>query len=92
MMATINMEFYDALLSINVPEDKAREAAATVAAPGQVATRDDLLQMQNRLEKTISDNNKSLMFWVAAVVGIGVTLTLGVMSWLLHFYSGIPTS
>ena len=107
-MSTINMEFYDALLSINVPESKARKVAATVIGKDEMATRTDLLwlqgdfeksllqfqgdfeksllQLQNHLEKSISDNNKTLMFWVAAIVGTGVTLTLSVMGWLLHFY------
>ena len=37
-MTTLNVELYDALIAIKVPEKKARAAAATIPASDQLAT------------------------------------------------------
>ena len=45
-MSMMNMELYDALISVNVPETKAREAAMSILGQDQVATKADMAEIK----------------------------------------------
>ncbi len=56
-MSTMVTEIYDALKIAGVPEDKAQEAAKAVGAVEQVATKQDLKELELRIVKTIYQVN-----------------------------------
>ena len=45
-MSMVNMELYDALLSVNVPEMKARKVAESILGHEQVATKADIAEIK----------------------------------------------
>lgn len=48
-MSMMNAELYDALISVKVPEDKARKAASSVLGQEQVATKADIADLQTQV-------------------------------------------
>jgi len=48
-MTQANIELLDALKAAGAPEEKARAAAQSVAATGEVATKADLARLESRM-------------------------------------------
>ena len=59
-MGVISTEMYEALLLANVPEDKAKAAAAEVAKTQDFASKTDLLELQAEMDKRFAAIEKSL--------------------------------
>ncbi len=60
-MTTMNAELYDALISANAPDDKARKAAVSVASvvgypsTDEIATKTDLQEMKTDLQADLQE-------------------------------------
>ena len=83
-MGVISTEMYEALLLAQVPEDKARAAAAEVAKTQDVASKSDLLQLQAKLEKRFAEVEKSLAVVKFAVFS-GGSIILALLIKLVFF-------
>ena len=83
-MGVISTEMYEALLLAQVPEDKARAAAAEVAKTQDVASKSDLLQFQAEIEKRFADVEKSLAVVKFAVFS-GGSIILALLIKLVFF-------
>ena len=70
-MSMINTELYDALLSVNVPEMKARKAAESILDHTQVATKTDLAEFRSEVKAEMQ-----VLKWM---VGVNMALTLGLI-------------
>ena len=70
-MGMMNMELYDALLSVNVPEMKARKAAESILSHDQVVTKTDLAEFRVEVKAELL-----VLKWM---VGVNMTLTLGLI-------------
>ena len=66
-MSMMNMELYDALMSVNVPETKAREAAMSILGQDQVATKADIAEIKADIH---------VLKWI---VGVNMAMTLGLI-------------
>ena len=66
-MSMMNMELYDALVSVNVPETEARQAAMSILGQGQVASKADIGDIKANIQ---------VLKWV---VGVNMALTLGLI-------------
>ena len=66
-MSMVNMELYDALLSVNVPEMKARKVAESILGHEQVATKADIAEIKADIH---------VLKWM---VGVNMALTLGLI-------------
>ena len=66
-MSMMNTELYDALISVNAPEIKARKAAMSVLGHDQVATKTDIAEIKAGMR---------VLKWM---VGVNMTLTLGLI-------------
>ena len=66
-MSMMNMELYDALISVNVPETKARKAAMSILGQDQVATKADIAEIKADIH---------VLKWM---VGVNMAMTLGLI-------------
>ena len=66
-MSMMNMELYDALISVNVPEVKARKAAMSILGHDQVATKADIAEIKADIR---------VLKWM---VGVNMALTMGLV-------------
>lgn len=66
-MSMMNMELYDALVSVNVPEVKARKAAMSILGHDQVATKADIAEIKADIR---------VLKWM---VGVNMALTTGLI-------------
>ena len=66
-MSMMNMELYDALISVNVPEVKARKAAMSILGHDQVATKADITEIKADIR---------VLKWM---VGVNMALTMGLI-------------
>ena len=66
-MSMMNMELYDALVSVNVPETKARKAAMSILGQDQVATKADIAEIKADIH---------VLKWM---VGVNMVLTMGLV-------------
>ena len=66
-MSMMNMELYDALISVNVPELKARKAAMSILGHDQVATKADIAEIKA---------DTRVLKWM---VGVNMALTVGLI-------------
>ncbi len=66
-MSMMNTELYDALISANVPEMKARKAAMSVLGHDQVAAKADFAEIKADIH---------VLKWM---VGVNIALTLGLL-------------
>ena len=66
-MSMMNTELYDALISANVPEMKARKAAMSILGHDQVATKDDIAEIKADIR---------VLKWM---VGVNMALTMGLI-------------
>ncbi len=66
-MSMMNMELYDALISVNVPEVKARKAAMSILGHDQVATKADIAEIKVDIR---------VLKWM---VGVNMALTMGLI-------------
>ena len=66
-MSMMNMELYDALISVNVPETKARKAAMSILGQDQVATKADIAEIKGDIH---------VLKWM---VGVNMAMTLGLI-------------
>lgn len=66
-MSMMSTEFYDALLSVNVPEIKARKAAMSILGHDQVATKADIAEIKADIR---------VLKWI---VGVNMALTMGLI-------------
>ncbi|MDE0155042.1 MAG: integrase [Gammaproteobacteria bacterium] len=66
-MSMMNMELYDALISVNVPEVKARKAAMSILGHDQVATKADIAEIKADIR---------VLKWM---VGVNMALTMGLI-------------
>ena len=67
-MSMMNTELYDALISANVPEMKARKAAMSVLGYEQVAAKADFADIKADIH---------VLKWM---VGLNIALTLGLLT------------
>ena len=70
-MSMMNTELYDALLSVNVPEMKARKAAESILSQDQVVTKTDLAEFRAEVKAELL-----VLKWM---VGVNMTLTMGLI-------------
>ena len=70
-MSMMNTELYDALLSVNVPEMKARKAAESILSHEQVVTKTGLAEFR---AEVIAE-----MLVLKWMVGVNMALTLGLI-------------
>ena len=68
-MSMMNTELYDALISVNVPEMKARKAAESILSQDQVVTRTDLAEFRADVKAELL-----VLKWM---VGVNMALTFG---------------
>ena len=66
-MSMMNTELYDALISLNVPEMKARKAAMSILGHDQVATKADIAEIKA---------DTRVLKWM---VGVNMALTMGLI-------------
>ena len=66
-MSTMNTELYDALISANAPEAKARKAAMSVLGQDQVATKADIAEIKAEIR---------VLKWM---IGVNMALTMGLL-------------
>ena len=66
-MSMMNMELYGALISVNVPEVKARKAAMSILGHDQVATKADIAEIKADIR---------VLKWM---VGVNMALTMGLI-------------
>ena len=66
-MSMMNTELYDALISANVPEMKARKAAMSILGHDQVATKADIAEIKADIR---------VLKWM---VGVNMALTMGLI-------------
>ena len=66
-MSMMNMELYDALLSVNVPEIKARKVAMSISGHDQVAAKADTAEIKADIR---------VLKWM---VGANMALTMGLI-------------
>ena len=87
-MGVISAEMYQALLLANVPEDKARAAAAEVAKGQDLVSKADLLefgtQLRSEMDKRFAELEKSLAVLKFAVFS-GGSVVLALLSKLVFF-------
>ncbi len=87
-MAVISTEMYEALLLTNVPEDKAKAAAAEVAKTQDFASKTDLLelgaQLRAEMDKRFAAIEKSLAVVKFAVFS-GESIILALLVKLVFF-------
>ena len=87
-MGVISAEMYPALLLANVPEDKARAAAAEVAKGQDLVSKADLLefgtQLRSEMDKRFAELEKSLAVLKFAVFS-GGSVVLALLSKLVFF-------
>jgi len=62
-MSMMNMELYDALISIGANEDRARKAAETVIEKDQVATKHDIELLRGEINS---------LKWITGSIGIAI--------------------
>ena len=70
-MSMMNTELYDALISANVPEMKARKAAESILSQDQVVTKADLAEFRAEVKAELL-----VLKWM---VGVNMTLTMGLV-------------
>ena len=70
-MSMMNTELYDALISVNVPEMKARKAAESILSQDQVVTRTDLAEFRADVKAELL-----VLKWM---VGVNMALTFGLI-------------
>ena len=70
-MSMMNTELYDALLSVNVPEMKARKAAESILSQDQVVTKTDLAEFRAEVKAELL-----VLKWM---VGVNMALTFGLI-------------
>ncbi len=83
-MGVISTEMYEALLLANVPEDKAKAAAAEVAKTQDFASKTDLLELQAEMDKRFAAIEKSLAVVKFAVFS-GGSIILALLVKLVFF-------
>ena len=83
-MGVISTEMYEALLLANVPEDKARAAAAEVAKGQDLASKSDLFALRSEIEKRFAEIENSLAVLKFAVLS-GGPLILAMLITLVFF-------
>ncbi len=87
-MGVISTEMYEALLLANVPEDKAKAAAAEVAKTQDLASKTDLLelgaQLRAEMDKRFAAIEKSLAVVKFAVFS-GGSIILALLVKLVFF-------
>ena len=69
-MTTLNVELYDALIAIKVPEEKARAAAEAITESNHLATKADFAKLDARI---------TMMMWMGGIAFAGVFTLLGVI-------------
>ena len=83
-IGVISTEMYEALLLANVPEDKAKAAAAEVAKTQDFASKTDLLELQAEMDKRFAVIEKSLAVVKFAVFS-GGSIILALLAKLVFF-------
>ena len=87
-MGVISAEMYEALLLADVPEDKARAAAAEVAKTQDFASKSDVrqlgAQLQAKMDKRLAEVEKSLAVMNSAVFS-GGSIMLALLLKLVFF-------
>ena len=71
-MGFISTEMYEALLLAQVPEDKAKAAAAEVAKTQDFASKSDVRELQAEMDKRLAGVGKSLAVLKFAVFSGGI--------------------
>ena len=77
-MTTINAELYDVLIAVGAPEDKAKDAARTVPDPANLATKDDIAQLEIRITRQFN----TLMRFMLGLAAAAVAATVGILRFL----------
>jgi len=67
-MTQANIELLEALEVAGVPKEKARAAAASVAAAGEAATKADLREGLAELRADLAERDAKLVRWVTVLV------------------------
>jgi len=70
-MSMMNMELYDALISANAPEAKARKAAMSILDQDQAVTKADLADLKAEIKAELK-----VLKWM---VGVNMALTMGLL-------------
>ena len=83
-IGVISTEMYEALLLANVPEDKAKAAAAEVAKTQDFASKSDLLELQAEMDKRFVAIERSLAVVKFAVYS-GGSIILALLVKLVFF-------
>ncbi len=73
-MSVIVSEVYDALLSAGAPEEQARAAAAAIPLQGNVATKQDLLELKAELKTEIAVLKFASFTFFPIVIGLLVKI------------------
>ena len=79
-----NIDIYQIFRKVpNVSEDEAKQAADSVARIDQVATKADLIALEDRLEARLEAKMLKLAIWIVAFnVTLTVSLTVGLIKLL----------
>ena len=73
-MGMMNTELYDALLSADVPEIKARKAAMSILGHDQVATKADIAELRTDIAEIKADIRA--LKWM---LGVNMAMTTGLI-------------
>ena len=73
-MSLIVSEMYDALLSAGAPEGQARAAAAAIPIQGNLATRQDLLELKTELKAEIAVLKFAIFTFFPVTIGLLVKI------------------
>ena len=73
-MSLIVSEMYDALLSAGAPEGQARAAAAAIPIQGNLATRQDLLELKTELKAEIAVLKFAIFTFFPVTIGLLVRI------------------
>ena len=77
-MTTLNVELYDALIAIKVPEKKARAAAAATFTNGNLVTKEDLTPM--KIDLAGLKAQMRMMMWIG---GISIAVIIAMLGYLI---------
>jgi len=69
-MTQANIELLDALKAAGAPEEKARAAAQSVAATGEVATKADLARLESRMLARMASLESRMVAYLVPVYAL----------------------
>lgn len=86
-MSMMNLEVYQAIRSIGVDEKRAEAVAKAIPPQENLATKEDLLKLENRLNEKILRLENKILLWMGAMFVVAV----GTLSFMMKFFQASPS-